>query len=521
MQALTATWTALDLRRKAVVAGATVLMFLAVLGLARGSGAPPMALLYSGLDGAAAGEVVAALEAQGVAFEVQGDSIRVPEGQRDSLRMTLAADGLPTAGGAGYELLDALSGFGTTAQMFDAAYWRAKEGELARTILAMPGVRAARVHLATGEDQPFRDRPPPTASVTVTTAAGIDATQAQALRHLVAAAVSGMRPEDVAVIDSARGLIPADSGDQAAPLAATGRAAELKANVERLLAARMGPDRAVVEVAVDLVTAREQVTERRFDPSGRVAISTETEEKTSASTGGTGAVTVASNLPDGNAGGGGDKSQESQTRERTNFEVSETQRELLRLPGDIRRLTVAVLVDGLRTPAADGTETWTPLPEADLAALRELVAAAVGLDETRGDTLTLKSMPFEPVASLGTEAVAEGAGLLGALEVMTLVQTAVLALVALVLGLFVLRPILAGPRPVLLSPPQTPLALAAPGDGLLPGTGPALTGEIDATLPQADTEEDPVQRLRRLIEERRAETVEVLRGWMERDGDRS
>ena len=95
-------------------------------------------MLYSGLDSAAAGEVVAELEAEGVAFEVEGAAIMVDAAARDRIRMQLAAKGLPAGGPAGYEILDSLSGFGTTSQMFDAAYWRAKEGELARTITGSP-----------------------------------------------------------------------------------------------------------------------------------------------------------------------------------------------------------------------------------------------------------------------------------------------------------------------------------------------------------------------------------------------
>ena len=120
----------------------------AIFGISRVATAPSMAMLYSGLDAAAAGEVVAELEAEGVAFEVDDDSILVDRAARDRIRMALAAKGLPAGGPAGYEILDTLSGFGTTSQMFDAAYWRAKEGELARTITGSPNVRAARVHLA-------------------------------------------------------------------------------------------------------------------------------------------------------------------------------------------------------------------------------------------------------------------------------------------------------------------------------------------------------------------------------------
>ncbi|NHX27696.1 flagellar M-ring protein FliF, partial [Escherichia coli] len=219
------------------------------------------------------------------------------------------------------------SGFGTTSQMFDAAYWRAKEGELARTILSSPNIQAARVHIANASGSAFRREITPTAAVTITTnGAPLSPAQARALRHLIASSVTGMPPANVSVIDSVAGLI----SDESETIDGPDTAETLKRNVERLLAARMGPGRAVVEVTVDTVTERESIVERRFDPEGRVAISTDTEERsTTSSDRGGNAVTVASNLPDGAAGG--DRSASSnnnETRERVNFEVSETQREL-------------------------------------------------------------------------------------------------------------------------------------------------------------------------------------------------
>ena len=524
-------WQSLDLRRRMIVVGATVGMFVAILVLSRMAGSPNMALLYAGLDGAAAGEVVAALEQRGVAYEIRGDAIHVPVTERDSLRMTLASEGLPANGGTGYELLDGLSGFGTTSQMFDAAYWRAKEGELARTILASGAIRTARVHIAQAPSQPFQRDVKPTASVTVSTAAGgLSQVQARALRHLVAAAVAGMRPDDVAIIDSVAGLIASNTDDQAMGATGDQRAAEIRKNVERLLAARVGPGKAVVEVAVDVVTEREAVTERRFDPQGRVAISSETQEKTGSNSDSGGAVTVASNLPDGDAAaGGGDTSQTSETRETVNYEVSETSREILRVPGAVRRLSVAVLVDGQSVTAADGTVTLQPRPDDELAVLRDLVASAVGLDETRGDVLTLRSLVFDVQPEAGVLAEAGMLGSLGRVDLMSMLQIGVLALVALVLGLFVIRPVLMSPaRAVLPAPPQT---LALPG-GIAADTR-VLTGEIDdGDLPPlsvisgrgpaiSDEPADPVTRLRRLIEERQAESVEILRGWMEFDEEKA
>ena len=148
MQKLLDYWTARSASQRVTLIAAFALTFLAVAGFAWASNRTDMALLYGGLDGAQSGAIMEEVEKSGVPYQVRGDSIWVDAARRDQLRMTLAGLGLPNAGGAGYEILDGMSGFGTTSQMFDAAYWRAKEGELARTILALPNVKTARVHLA-------------------------------------------------------------------------------------------------------------------------------------------------------------------------------------------------------------------------------------------------------------------------------------------------------------------------------------------------------------------------------------
>ncbi|RUS64951.1 flagellar M-ring protein FliF [Pseudorhodobacter sp. E13] len=518
------------MRRRIVIVGATIAMFLAVFGLSRMAATPGMALLYAGLDNSAAGEVIRALDQRGVAYQVVGDTIRVDASQRDSLRMTLATEGLPATGAAGYELLDGLSGFGTTSQMFDAAYWRAKEGELARTIVAAPAIRAARVHIAQAPSQPFQRDQRPTASVTVTSATGtLAAAQANAVRHLVAAAVAGMQPADVSVIDSVAGLLPSESDPGMQGADGNDRATELKRNIERLLTARVGPGKAIVEVSVEVETDREQITERRFDPQGRVAISSDTEERSNSATQPAGDVTVASNLPDGDAGAGGEgKSNSTETRERVNYEVSETQREIVKSPGALRRVSVAVLVDGEEVKNADGTVTWQARSDEELGILRELVTSAAGLNEERGDVLVLKSLAFDPIPETGSFAEASLLSTLGPLDLMSLIQAAVLALVALVLGLFVLRPLLMS-KSIAAEPSALALPPANPSPAREAGSVQrVLTGEIDDNdlpdLPVVSFDDDdqtekndPMARLRRLIDERQSETVEILRGWMETD----
>ena len=538
MQQLFNVWTGLDARRRVIVSLATVAMFAAVLSLARMASAPSLSLLYAGLESGPAGEVVSALEQRGVAYDVRGGSIFVDAARRDELRMTLASEGLPANSARGYELLDGLSGFGTTSQMFDAAYWRAKEGELARTILTHPAITSARVHIAKTGNNPFQRDVKPSASVSISAGSGgLSVKHVRGLKFLVASAVPGLSPEDVSIIDSEGGLI--GMAEEAPSSASDDRTEAIRQRVTRLLEARVGPGNAVVEVSVDTVTQTESVRERVIDPSSRVAISTDTEEVSNESSDqGGGDVTVASNLPDGDgAAGDSSSSQVSETRERVNYEVSQTEREITVAPGAIKRVTVAVLVNGTTTNDANGAEQFEPRSEEELSALRELVASAVGFDEARGDVITLKTMQFETIEPLGTGPQSSFLSNF-AFDPMSLIKSAVLAVVALVLGLFVVRPVLsrgAGESVPQLAGP----ALESSGTGFSPtATGDsfpnALTGEIqmdgaDAGLmdfmPSAESPvglpalheetQDPVERLRAMISERQEETVEILRSWLE------
>lgn len=495
MQNLKTLWLTLDRRARIIAVAATLAVFAAVIGLTRGAGGQEMALLYAGLDGDAGGGVIAALEQRAVPYEVRADAIWVPAAERDRLRLTLAAEGLPKAGTQGYELLDSLSGFGTTAQMFDAAYWRAKEGELARTLLAAPGVRQARVHISVPVNRPFARATTVTAAVTVTMAGqNLGAEQARAMRYLIAASVPGLRPEDVAVIDSAHGMV---GGEDNTPLG-QGLAEDLRQRAMRLLEARVGSGNAMVEVSVDAITESETIVERRIDPESRTVIATALEERESQSQGNAnGAVTVASNLPDGDAanGPGEERSTDTESRTTTNYDLSETSREVQRAPGGVRRMSVAVLVNDIVTTAADGTQTLAPRPAAEVDALRDLVASAVGLNPDRGDVITIRAMPFEQVAGLGTEAVLPPVMVT---DHLAYAKVGALAAVALILGLFVLRPIL--------------LANRTPPEPVLP---PLLPTEIPPDAPALTPMPDPVARLRQLIETRQDETIQILQDWIE------
>ncbi len=538
MNQLIETWKTLDLRRRVILLGAVGLTFLAVFSLAQIASRPGMALLYSGLDPAAAGEVVGALEQMNVQAEIRGDAIFVPEDERDRVRLGLASQGLPRQGQAGYELLDGLSGFSATSDMFNAAYWRAKEGELARTILAAPGVRAARVHIAVPTRRPFAGSDAhTTASVTVTMAGGtLTPDQALSIRYMTALAVSGLDPKQVAVIDSRAGMVlaPGNENQFASAIAQAGeREAKLKGDIEELLAARVGRDRARVSVSVETHREAETVTERVIKPDTRVTIHSDTEEISDSSKGATGSVTVASNLPDGDANAqNNQENSRTETRERVNYDYSEVKRETVRQAGAIRRISVAVLVDGIVTSDANGDPVWTARTPEELEALRKLVTAAIGYDEKRGDIVTVDSMAFQPDATPGE--LVETGPLTRFIErnAMTLIQLAFLAIVAVVLAMTVIRPLLrarAGSQ-------ELPAGLETLGSADLDNGLPALDGvggnegigelgELGdfGALPDLNMEPvevQPHEALRAAVAERPEETLATLRDWLETDDDR-
>ncbi|WP_233712929.1 flagellar basal-body MS-ring/collar protein FliF [Amaricoccus solimangrovi] len=506
MQRIRSLWQGLDARGRIIAALSLLAIAAAIFGITRVAGRTETALLYSGLDPAAAGEVVAALEAGNVPYEVRGTAIYVAAETRDRLRLDLAARGLPANGEKGYEILDTLSGFGTTSQMFDAAYWRAKEGELARTITAGADVRAARVHLANPVNQPFARAARGGASVTVTMARGaLDPGRARAIRYLVSSAVTGLSPDEVAVLDSDRGVVLAGKEEGADPGAGpkpADRAEALRKSVQRLLEARVGPGRAIVEVNVEAEMERQTITERVIDPESRAAVSSETEQNSESSKGSNPGVTVASNLPDGDAKGGNESTRStSQSRERHNFDMSETRRERVIEPGRTRRISVAVMVDGITEPGPEGAPVWSPRPPEELETLRLLVRSAIGFDAARGDTVTLETLRFPAVAEEGS--LAERApGLLDG-QAALLAQIGALAVIVLALILFVLRPMLSRrPEPAFpaLSGPEGALSAAEGASDLL-------------DLPARS--QTRIERLREVIASRGEDSAAVLRSWIE------
>lgn len=504
-------WQAMPVQKRVATVLSVVATIAAMYVLVSVTLKPKLDLLYAGLDPAAAGEVIAQLDAVGAVYEVRGNAIYTEIGRRDSLRLELAREGLPRQSVVGYEVFDDVNSFAMTSEMFDTAYWRAKEGELARTLLAWPTIKTARVHLGTRKSSGFsRNAGAQSASVTVSTAAGVSPKQAKAIQYLTALAVSGLEPDDVAVIDTVKGLVAGPGMEPNASEVGTGeieRAANIKRDLLSMLEARVGLGNARVNVSLDIDRQHETTAERSFDPDSRVVKSQTSSEITDTSTGSDGAVTVASNLPEGAAGGGDRTADRNESSETVTYEISELVKNTEKLPGAITRMTVAVLVNDAISFGDDGEVIREPRTEQELQALQDLVSMAAGLNTERGDQLTVKNLSFDvPVAA---DAVAKPSLLDTFLQryLWAMVQSVILAVVVLILGLFVVRPLLrpqSGEQELGL----LPMSLDTEGNSMgLPAGGPA--GHLAAPEPT-----DPIEVLKAMASEKPEDAADILSKWL-------
>jgi flagellar M-ring protein FliF len=493
---------------------AAIVAALAVIGvgtvLFRAATMPPLTLLYAGLDSAAAGEILTTLEQQGVRAEARGDAIFVPADRRDALRMSLARDGLPRQGQAGFELLDEMNGFSTSSEMFDATYWRAKEGELARTILASPGVRIARVHIAAPKRAAFsRDAQRASASVTVSMARGaLGPEQAMAMRFVVALAVPGLAAENVAVIDSDRGVVLAPGANDM--LAASGAEIDQERALERslidLLEARVGVGNARVKVSIELSRDQATLFERTIDPQTRMVTRSESNNANEAGSDGSGVVTVASNLPEGDseASTAAGRRERNESREALQFDASERRLETVTAPGARKRVQVAAMINEIPQRNDEDETIFEPRTPEELKALQNLIAAAVGFDSERGDVVTVESLAFDLPESAGEEVKRNGVMDFLSANAMGIMQLVIPAIVTIILALFVLKPLL-----------TSGAASSSPTAALPPPTStPTATTAALAATPQLT----PVEEMSRIAAERRPEATALLADWLDEKG---
>ncbi|GAB4387982.1 MAG: flagellar basal-body MS-ring/collar protein FliF [Thermodesulfovibrionales bacterium] len=371
---------------------------------------PDYHILYSNVSESDAGAIVQKLTEMRVPHEVRGSGIFVPSDRVYDVRLQLAAQGLPQGGVVGFELFDKTD-FGTTDFVQKLNYRRAMQGELARTIMSLAEVERARVHLAIPEKSLFfQERARPSASVLVKLASGrvLSAGQVQGIVHLVSSSVEGLEPESVTVVDS-RGQMLTRS--QEAPLGLSAGQLEYQRNYEKEMEAKIigllepvvGMGKVRAEVAADIDFTRSEHTEEKFDPLSQVARSEQRTMEKSVSGQGGGVPGVASNLPGREAAGAAPRGASSEKQnEVVNYEVSKVTRHVVSASGEVRRLSVAVLVDGTYAAAGGAGEAaqYTPRAEEDLRHYEELVKRAIGFSADRGDDVRVLNMPFETAAEV-------------------------------------------------------------------------------------------------------------------------
>ncbi len=367
---------------------------------------PDRAPLYKNLSASSAGAIQVALTSAGFDAEVSPDQteVLVPRPDLARARMVIAEMGLPIDGDPGWEIFDDRNAMAMNSFMQRVNRLRAMEGELARSIQTLDDVQSARVHLVLPEREPFsRVRPEPRASVIVRATLGraIERSQAISIRALVASSVPELNPEHVTILSAKGETILGDTiggADVERPMQAARTAIEdrLSRQVEDILSARVGAGNVRVRVNVDLTTAREVVVQEIFDPEQQIVRSTEsrTESRSELDQGGN--VGVENNIPDAlQDGGGADSARSSQenTGETVEYEIGTTRREIVREAGEVERISVAVLVNGIYN--VDGNEVvFTERSPEELDQLGQLVRTAVGFDEMRGDTVSVASLRF-------------------------------------------------------------------------------------------------------------------------------
>lgn len=548
---------ALGGRRIAALSLIGVVVFLAV-----GLGAfylsrPAQETLYTGLSREDVGRIGSVLKDANIPFDVSADgaAVLVAYGHTAQARMLLAEKGLPQSSKAGYELFNDLGSLGMTSFMQEVTRVRALEGEIARTIQGMKGVKAARVHIVLPDRGSFRrDQQPPSASVVVRTEPADDVSGAQSIRHLVASAVPGMKPDRVTVIGSDGSLLLSGDDANAVP---TGKMAtlektighEVQDNIRRTLTPYLGVGNFEVSVAARLNTDKTVQNETIFNPDQRVERSTRAVRETENSQNRNAAqrpTTTQQNLPDQRArsDGGDTASNETQKREDlTNYEISSKTIQTVSDGYNIKQISVAVLVNRARLTALAGPDASKAAIDAQVAEIEQLVGSAAGFNKERGDNVKVAAVgfvndgqPLEPVAPLSLTDVLMR-------QSATLINAGTILLVAGLLIWFGLRPamraILEIPaaqqeeaRALATAAEAQALAAAAP-NAALAGPNAALGADPDAVpslaapgqSPVASMIEDlteklnrsPQKRLEQMIEADEAQAAEILKRWLLRE----
>jgi flagellar M-ring protein FliF len=524
---------------------------------------PDMALLYGELGAQDSGQISGRLEQMNVPYRLgeNGTQIYVPQDQVGRTRMVMAEEGLPSGGSIGYEIFDRSEGLGTTNFVQNINHVRALEGELARTIRSIASVKQARVHLVLPRRELFsRERQEPSASIILMVAgSGLDRQQITSIQHLVAAAVPGLKPTMVSIVDD-KGTLLARGTEEGELSVIASRSEELRIGyesrmvrtIEDMLARSLGPGNVRAQVSAEMDFDRITENAEIFDPDGQVVRSTQVvEEQASNQDGAPAGVTVGNNLPDALPeldGGAGSQSQTSRVEETVNYEITKTVKTHIREAGMVRRLSVAVMVNGRFVPDGEGNQTYEPRSAEELEKINALVRSAVGYDEGRGDTIEVVEMPFVSPEMVDSETQGLLLGL-NKSDLMRAAELMVLGVVAILVLLMVVRPLLSRLLEVDEEGAEPGMAAALPGGGQAALAGPdgsgvpRLTGDagtvvatrvgddevneknfaheidqmIDLNQVEGRVRASSVKKIGEIIEKHPEEAVTIIRGWLHAD----
>ncbi len=496
--------------------------------------APQMTPLFTDLSLEDSTAIVKELERQGIPYELRNDGaiVLAPKDRVPRLRMSLAEGGLPKGGGVGYEIFDKSDALGTTSFVQNINHLRALEGELARTISSIDRVQAARVHLVLPERPLFaREAPEASASIVLKVRGTLEPQQVNAIRHLIASAVSGLKPERVSIVDEA-GRLLAD-GSRSSPEVGGSNADDrqiayeqrLREQIENIVSSVVGPGHARVQLTADFDFNRVTQTSEKFDPDGRVLRSSQTREESSATADNRqGQVTVGNAIPGAppTPDGAVARDQTKKSEEIVNYEISRSTKTEVTEGGRLNRVSVAVLVDGNYAKNDKGEAVYTPRDKDEIDRIAALVRSAIGFDQKRGDQVEVVNLRF---AETPTNTIPEPTGLMAYLQftkddIMHWAEDLVMLVLAVVVLLMVVRPLVnriiaperAAPDAAAVAADARAALAASPAE--ITAAPSATAKMIDVAQVQGQVHAQSVQKVGELADRNPTEAVSIIRSWL-------
>jgi flagellar M-ring protein FliF len=498
-----------SMARKMSLVGVALVSLLLFATIIMQSRTADYSLLFANMPNRDASMVVEWLKGKKIPYRLEdgGKDIMIPADKVYEARLELAGAGLAESG-VGFEIFDRQS-FGLTDFAQKVNYHRALQGELMRTITSLAPVEAARVHLAIPEKRLFRDQQKvATASVVVKLHSGrqLKETQLQGIIHLVAGSVEELEAENVTVVDATGKVLSRSRGEGIAGPMTPGML-EYQQTVERRLEERaqsmldraLGASNSMVRVTADINFDQRERLEQAVDPNGAVVVSEQTNSERGSTESVAGVPGVASNMQQ-NLVQTITATPSSQAQETVNYEMSRVTSKLVESVGALKSVSVSVLVADKMIPAAEGAEPKsTPRETEELKEIERMVRSALGLNDARGDVLTVVSMPFE--TDFVDEPLPTPSPINQIYPYLPLIKYVLLAIAALLAYLLFLRPLLKTMR------------------GAREQTEPMKTvreleAELQASLPMLGGPGDPLAQIRQEVLGGDLAPVQVVKTWL-------